>query len=685
MTVCSLSCRTMASKKKRHSASFTNSWKVARREVSKLTSLSEVDDFELELQGSCSGSNVNAEDNRTQSEESVSILHDPLILVGDDEVCSDLETNTYETFGEPECTEADEASMQWDLIDKTNLEIISDSDSDEDSPNRNSSLNDELVHWINDYQVKHNAADSLLKLLKENGHPELPGSARTLLHTAREVETQVKSGMDYIYFDIKSELVKHLNMYSLEYRTSIDDIEISLNIDGLPLFVSSKKTLWPVLCALWLKPVKIFPVALLCGRSKPENLDFLQDTMDGLQGLLNTGLDLDGKHIDIHLRCIVCDAPAKALVKNIKQYSGYYGCDRCCQKGQWLGRLTYQETDNLTLRTDVSFRQEQQQQHHHGRSPFCDLPIDMVSAFPVDYMHQVCIGVMKRLLLMWLRGKRTVKMSAGQVQEVSRRLENLQQFTPSLFARKPRGLLEIDRWKATEFRQFLLYTGKLVLKGVLKQDLFDHFMTFSVAICILISPQLALLHNTYAKDLLRYFVEQGRYLYGPEFLVYNVHSMLHLAADALVFGNLDKFSAFPFENYLCQLKRLVRSGKNPLAQIVKRLNERMNVCNPINPKELKVATHRPNNSYILTNSCCEVTDTTGQLDENHQKKYLCRVYNRITPLFENPCSSVIIGAFKVDTRHSEMKILSEKKLDKRAIFIQSEQGHGVFLSVLHDI
>ena len=81
--------------------------------------------------------------------------------------------------------------------------------------------------------------------------------------------------------------------------------------------------------------------------------------------------------------------PPTVIVKNIKQYSGYYGCDRCYQKGQWLGRLTYQETDNLTLRTNVSFRQEQQQHHHRGRSPFCDLPIDMVSAFPVDYMHQV--------------------------------------------------------------------------------------------------------------------------------------------------------------------------------------------------------------------------------------------------------------------------------------------------------
>lgn len=47
-----------------------------------------------------------------------------------------------------------------------------------------------------------------------------------------------------------------------------------------------------------------------------------------------------GRHITGQISCIICDAPAKAFVKSIKQFSGYYGCDKCIQKGQWLGHMT---------------------------------------------------------------------------------------------------------------------------------------------------------------------------------------------------------------------------------------------------------------------------------------------------------------------------------------------------------
>lgn len=58
---------------------------------------------------------------------------------------------------------------------------------------------------------------------------------------------------------------------------------------------------------------------------------------------------------------------------------------------------------------------------------------------------------------------------------------------------------------------------------------------------------------------------------------FNVHELLHIAEDYKKFGPLDNISAFPFENYLKQLKEMVRKHDKPLQQITKRLNEKNSI------------------------------------------------------------------------------------------------------------
>jgi len=71
---------------------------------------------------------------------------------------------------------------------------------------------------------------------------------------------------------------------------------------------------------------------------------------------------------------------------------------------------------------------------------------------------------------------------------------------------------------------------------------------------------------------LRSFVNHWPKLYGADTVV-NVHCLTHLTTDAKKYGILDSFSAFPFEFFLFQLKRLLRTSNQPLQQIVKRLSE----------------------------------------------------------------------------------------------------------------
>ena len=139
------------------------------------------------------------------------------------------------------------------------------------------------------------------------------------------------------------------------------------------------------------------------------------------------------------------------------------------------------------------------------------------------------------------------------------------------FARKPRALSEMDRWKATEFRLILLYTRPIAFKGRIPDAMYNNFMLFFTAISILANPTLCRPFCNYAKELLVGFVQHLGSLYGKDQIVFNVHSLVHLPNDVKLHGPLDTFSAFPFENFLKSLKRLVRKSNFALQQVILRL------------------------------------------------------------------------------------------------------------------
>ncbi|XP_032404414.1 uncharacterized protein LOC116709852 [Xiphophorus hellerii] len=198
----------------------------------------------------------------------------------------------------------------------------------------------------------------------------------------------------------------------------------------------------------------------------------------------------------------------------------------------------------------------------------------MVSSFVLDYMHLVCLGHVKKVISLWIKGPLRCRLSAVTISIISNHLKSVRDHLPRNFSRKPRSLMEYSQWKATEFRQFLLYTGPVVLQGRLSAQMYNNFMLLSIAMTILLSPVLCCKYCGYAGKLLKCYVTNFAKLYGTEHLVYNTHCLIHLADDARKYGALDNISCFPFENYLGTLKRLVRRPQNPLQQVVRRLAEK---------------------------------------------------------------------------------------------------------------
>ena len=197
-----------------------------------------------------------------------------------------------------------------------------------------------------------------------------------------------------------------------------------------------------------------------------------------MNSLVSNNLEINEISYKVTVRAIICDAPARAMVMGIKHHTGYSCCHMCQQVGEWKnGRMTF-PVEHTVPRTDADFREKIDKAHHRYMSEMAmeKLPIDVVQNFPFDYMHVVCLGVMKSLFKAWLRGKNNnYTLSADNSMRLNGSLQKLKSHIPKEFCRKPRDLKEMERFKATEFRQFLLYTGPVALRDVLSQERYEHF------------------------------------------------------------------------------------------------------------------------------------------------------------------------------------------------------------------
>ena len=468
-----------------------------------------------------------------------------------------------------------------DHLDPNSCESTVESDTDlrysdisETDSSDSENLEDKLGSWASEFKITHVALQALLSILRVH-HSFLPKDPRTLLKTKTDYNIVSITGGSY-HFGIASSVINEINSRSQISLFDVDSVSLQLNIDGLPLFKSTCTQFWPILGRLT-KPYDSSPfiIGLYCGDQKPGNLhEYLQQFIQELNTLFVTGITVPNTEFRflIEISCVVCDAPARAFVKQIKGHSGYYGCDKCSQKGHWVRKMTFPEI-NAPLRTDSQFSEMTNEEHHSGISPFSDLPLGMVTQFPIDYMHLVCLGVVKRLLWLWIKGPLSCRQGQGFVNQVSDHLGEIKRYMPREFLRKGRALKEMDRWKATEFRQFLLYSGPVVLKNVLPSKYYKHFMLLAVAIYCLSSPFLCRRYCHYSKELLVLFVNHVGDLYGEDQYVYNIHGLVHLADDVSRFGALDTFSSFIFESFLGKLKSLVRKPNFPLQQIIRRLSE----------------------------------------------------------------------------------------------------------------
>lgn len=428
----------------------------------------------------------------------------------------------------------------------------------------------QLAQWAIKHNISNVATSDLLKILKSCYDSSLPIDSRTLLKT--DVSTinialrDVEPGK-YYHFGIANGIKNHY----IEKNENI--IKLVIGIDGLPLTKSSKSTFWPILC--YIRPFSkiVFPIGIYWGHDKPtDSNDFIQEFYDEIVNIIANGIQIKNKSGVIQNKQVVidtfcCDVPAKSFLLKTKGHSGFFSCSRCCTEGEYLNRRVCFPDLNCPKRTHEHFVQKQQEEHHIGTnlSILTSIPgIDIINIFSLDYMHLICLGVTKKLINLWLKGPLKTRLNSAKSKLLSNNLIYLKNVIPIDFHRKPRGVDELPRWKATEFRTFLLYLGPVVLKNIINEKCYLNFMCLHVSIFILLKSNISNSLVKFSKNLLHYFISNFISIYGREWVSHNVHALQHLNDDYSRFGSLDNCSAFPFENHMKVLKKYVRKSNQPL-------------------------------------------------------------------------------------------------------------------------
>ena len=198
----------------------------------------------------------------------------------------------------------------------------------------------------------------------------------------------------------------------------------------------------------------------------------------------------------------------------------------------------------------------------------------MVTQFPLEYMHLVLLGAMKRILKYWVDNKFANLKSKNNMLLFDKNLLYCNQFLSSDFNRKHQSVTNFSKWKATELRTFLLYTGPFVLRDILPPEHFENFLHLHLGIRILCNTSFILNEDniTFAQTLINTFVQNSNKLY-KNFVVYNIHTLLHISEDVINFGSLDQYSAFAFENFMKTIKNYLKKNSLSLQQVINRVHE----------------------------------------------------------------------------------------------------------------
>jgi len=220
-----------------------------------------------------------------------------------------------------------------------------------------------------------------------------------------------------------------------KHCTGGDTIMLNIEIDGLPLTKSSSSAFWPILAYIFPFNNDVFPVGIYWGNEKPiDSNQFMHDFVYEAKNIIENGIIVNGSLKKVSIFVFSCDTPAKSFILKTKGHSGFSSCNRCIQEGEYLkNRVCFPYQKNCTTkRTHENYINRTYDDHHVSSelSNIIEIPgIDVVKIFSLDYMHLICLGVIKKLIILFIlwthKGPLNVRLPSRKTQKITSSLLEL--------------------------------------------------------------------------------------------------------------------------------------------------------------------------------------------------------------------------------------------------------------------
>jgi len=293
-------------------------------------------------------------------------------------------------------------------------------------------------------------------------------------------------------------------------------ISLTWNCDGASAFNSSMKSIWPLQCVINELPFHIRRLHMLLtglwfGSCKPSIHTFLRPFVEQCRQLEETGFSWFDKvnncvqFTKVFTIICSCDSVARALLQNIKQFNGKFGCSWCNHPGLSISndlggppKRVY-PAQLYKCRSHNQYIEDSRSAVEHGEpwngvkgaNPLLLIKnFNIVDGFVVDYMHGVLLGVAKHMCSLWFESQPNANWYIGNKKNaVDRTLLTIK--PPSNVTRTPRSIRCMAQWKASEWRNWLLFYSLFVLNGILPGVYFAHYVFLVEGISLLLSDSIS--------------------------------------------------------------------------------------------------------------------------------------------------------------------------------------------------